>query len=104
MRGTGFFGQILAAEIVHGVFFKRDRRVTALLRTIVHQPILADVQITRAGAAAPLIRLALRDVVLKCIDASETAFLERLHFVINAPFFLTQGLELSSAVVNNANR
>ena len=71
MRGTGFFGQILAAEIVHSVFFKRDRWVTALLRTIVHQPVFADVQEAAAGAAVPGVRQSPSDILLEAVEMSE---------------------------------
>src|SRR5713226_786476 len=63
-----FFCRILAAPIGGGVFLERYARVPALLRTPVHQPVLADVEVTRAGAAPPVIFLSAGDVVLETVE------------------------------------
>lgn len=73
MRCTAFFGEIFAAHVIAGVGCQRHARIAALLRTIMHESVFADVEIARARAAAPFIRQALRDVVLKSIDAGEAA-------------------------------
>src|SRR5581483_3450427 len=92
MRSAALFGAILAADIVDCVFFKRNTRITALLRTIVHQAVFADIQITRSGAAAPLVRTPLRDVVLKPVDAGEASLFQALHRVVNLALVLIEGL------------
>src|SRR5437879_3499324 len=103
VRGAALFGQVFAANVVAGVGFERNSGVAALLRAIVHQSVFADIEIAGAGSAAPVVTFALRNVVLEGVDASEAAFLERLHFVVDAALFLAQRLQLSAAVVNDAD-
>ena len=57
--------------IFEGVLGQRLAGVAALLRAVVHQAVLADVHVARAGAATPVVRLAVRDVVLEVIEARE---------------------------------
>ena len=58
----------LAADVVDGVALERHARIAALLRAVVHQAVLADVEVARAGAAAPLVRLAVGQVVLEAAN------------------------------------
>ena len=47
------------------VFFQRNARIAALLRAVVHQAVLADVQVAASGAAPPpVVRLAGEQVSL----------------------------------------
>src|SRR5208282_217312 len=103
MRRAGFLGHVLAAYVLHGVFFQRNSRIAALLGAIMHQTVLADVQVTGPGAAAPLVGAPLGDVVLEAIDAGEAALLHRLHLVIHAALVFSQWLQLSTAIVNDAD-
>ena len=103
VRRAAFFREIFAADIVARVSLERNARIAALLRTIVHQPVFADIEIARAGAAAPVIRQTLGDVVLKRVDPREAALFQRLHLVINPPLFVAQGLQLPAAVVNDSD-
>ena len=77
VRRAAFFGEVLAADVVARVRRERNSRIAALLRAVMHQAVFADVEIARAGAAAPVIGQALRDVVLKGVDAGETALFPR---------------------------
>src|SRR5438045_2534727 len=72
MRRAGFFGEILTPQVLARIGRQRHSWISALLRTVVHKPVLADVKIAAAGAAAPIVGLALRDVVLKRVDARKT--------------------------------
>ena len=103
MRRAGFLAHVLASNIVHSVGLKWSSRIAALLGAIVHQPVLADVEVTRPGTAAPLIWPPLRNVVLETINAGEAALLHRLHLVIHPLFFFREGLQLPTAVMNDAN-
>src|SRR5580704_15780709 len=103
MRGTALLGEIFAAHVVSGVGCERHSGIAALLRAVVHQPVLTDVKVACPGAAAPFVRQALRNVVLESVDPGEAALLPRLHFVINAALFVVEWLHLSAAVVNNAD-
>src|SRR5579863_4417766 len=103
MRSAGFLSNVLATDVLQGIFLQRNPRIAALLGAVVHQTILADVQVTRPSAAAPLVRASLGDIVLEAIDAGEAALLHRLHLVIHPLLFFHEWLQLSTAVVNNAD-
>src|SRR5215467_3733394 len=104
VRGAAFFGQILAAQIFAAIFLQWNPWIATLLRAVMHQPVLADIEVACSGAAAPIVGHALGDVVLKCVDPGEAALLERLHLVINASLFVTERLQLPAAIVNDPNR
>ncbi len=104
MRGARFFRQVFAAQIVARVAREWNAGIAALLRAVVHESVLADVEITRPGAAAPVVGQAPGNVVLKRVDAGKAALFERLHFVIDAALFLAQRLQLPAAVVNDSDR
>src|SRR3954447_21191716 len=57
-------GQQLAADVVGRIGGERDAGEAALLRAPVDQPVLADVEIARAGATAPVVRLAIGEIGL----------------------------------------
>src|SRR5208282_2455402 len=103
MRRARLLGMELAAHIGKRVFLQRNGRIAALLRAVMHQPVLANIEVARSGSTAPLIRTAQRNVVLKGIHAREAAFLQPLHLVVDAPFFVVQGLNLPGAVMNNSD-
>src|SRR5216683_4804093 len=92
MRRARLLRMELAAHIGNRVFLERNGRIPALLRAVMHQAVLANIEVARPGAAAPLIRAPQRDVVLKRIYAREATFLQSLHLVVDAPFFVVQGL------------
>src|SRR5260370_18326083 len=63
--GARFFGQVFAANVSGAVLFQRNARITALLRAIMDQAILAHIQISASGAAPPpIVRLAGDQVLL----------------------------------------
>ena len=100
---AGFFRQIFATNVFGRVFLQRNGGIAALLRAIVHQAILANVEIARPGAAAPLIGAALRNIVLEAVDPGETALLHRLHLAVDPALLLIQRLQLPRAIVNDAD-
>src|SRR5882762_1014192 len=104
MRRAGLLGIEFAPQIGNGIFFEGNPRISALLRTIMHQAIFADVQIASTRAASPLVRTALGNVVLEGIDAGEAAPFELLHLVVDRAFIVFQRLQLPLAVVDNSNR
>ena len=59
-RGAAFFGEEFAVALLVGVFHERNAGIAALLRAIVDQAVFADVEVARAGAAAPVVFLAAR--------------------------------------------
>jgi len=75
MRCTGFFGEILAADIFDGVLLEWDRRKAALLGTVMNQAVFADVEVTRACSASPLVRASQRNIILEGIYSRKAALL-----------------------------
>src|ERR1019366_2751559 len=67
-RRATFFGDELPADMLDRIVRQRNRRIAALLRTVMHQAILANVQVPGAGPAFPLVLTAMSDVVLKEIE------------------------------------
>ena len=51
-----------------GVFGERHAGVAALLRAVVHQAVFADIEVARAGAAAPVVGPALGDGFLELVE------------------------------------
>src|SRR5271154_942414 len=68
VRSAGLLGQELPLHIRRHVTRERDPRIPALLRAIVHQPELADVQIPPARPATPVICLPVGNSLLKMIE------------------------------------
>ena len=85
--------------------------IAALLRAVVDQPVLADVEIPRARAAAPRVRLAVREIFLEAANARievlgdlpRAADLAR-HAVEYRTLGLTERLQAAAAVVDDADR
>src|SRR5579864_6132406 len=68
-----------------------------------NQAVLANVEISRAGTASPVVLAARGDVVLKRIDARERALAEAHDFLENLALSLTERLELPAPVVEYAH-
>src|SRR5262245_47699369 len=56
IRGARLDGFVFALEVFTRVVGERNGRVTALLRTVMNQPVFTDVQVAAARAAMPLVR------------------------------------------------
>src|SRR5215475_10145870 len=82
VRRAGLLGEILAPHMFPRVLLKGNAGIAALLGAVVHQPVLADIEIASARPAAPLVGARERNVVLKPVDAREAALFERLHLVV----------------------
>ena len=82
---------------------ERRGREAALLRAVVHQAVFADVEVPRAGAASPVVRLAVGDGFLEIVDARVMLLVQLLHFVVDTPLLATQRLQLAAAIVNDAD-
>src|SRR6185295_14631032 len=88
----------------HRVLVERLGRIAALLRTVVHQSVLANIEIARPGAAAPLVFLAIRDIVLKVVELTVAATPELLGFEIDRALLLAKRPKLAAAVMNDPHR
>jgi len=98
-----FFRKVFAAQIFGSIFFQRDARIAALLRTPVHEPILADVEVARTGAAPPIVCFALGDIVLESVDARKPALAHSHDFFEDFNLASAERFQLSLAVVQNAH-
>src|SRR5271165_1406238 len=103
VRSTALFGEELAANVGDRVLLQRYGGIATLLRAVVHQSVFADVEVTRSGAAAPLVGPAVGNVVLEPVEARVMVLLELLHLQEDIALDLAQRLELSFAVMNDAD-
>src|ERR1700731_4683139 len=90
VRGAGFFGDILPANVLASVLIERFGRIAALLRAVMHQAVLANVHVTGPGPAAPPVGCALGNGVLEVVQPGEMTVLQSLHLMINRPFALPE--------------
>src|ERR1700756_126437 len=104
MRCAGLLGQELALEVGFRVITEGNTRETALLRAVVHKPVLADVEIARPRPAAPVVRLAGGDGFLEFIETRVIALLPVAHLEVNPALLVLKRLELAIAIVNDPNR
>src|SRR5262245_59550998 len=101
----------LALDVLDGVVLQRNSRVAALLRAVVHEPLLADVEVARARAAAPVVRLAVGEVVLKAADAGVQVLHDlaraadrRRDLVEHLALRRSERLQMSRSVVDDPDR
>src|SRR5690349_2443498 len=95
--------QELALHVLGRVLRQRNAGMAALLAAVVHQPILADVQVPTASTAAPVIGLAVRNGFLKMIEPAVAAPRHGTYGVPYLALSIAQRLQLSRAVVNDAD-
>jgi len=79
-----------APDIVQRVLIERNAGSATLLRAVMHQPVLTDIQEPAAGAAVPIVRQSSPDVVLEMIEMRErkqTGF-ETPETIIDTPLLL----------------
>ena len=76
-RRAAFFCAKFALALLGRVFGQRNAGISALLRAVVDQAVLANVEIAGAGAASPIVFAARGDVVLEAVHASEGTLAER---------------------------
>src|SRR5947199_2555553 len=103
-RGAPLLRAVLALEIFHRVLFERDAGRAALLRAPVDKAVFADVEVTRSGAAAPFVRLAFGDLVLKPVEARVVAVAEFLDLLKNLFLSFAERLQCSVVVMYHADR
>src|ERR1700743_291940 len=76
VRRAGLRGKELPLHVLGSVFAQRNARKTALLRAVMHEAVFADVEVARTRPAAPVVRQALRNRLLKLIEARVAAPLQ----------------------------
>src|SRR6267154_4260952 len=68
-----------------------------------HQPVLTDIEIARAGTAAPVVRPTQRNVVLKLVEAGIAVLAQLLHLGENRLCFVVERTELTGAVMDDSD-
>src|SRR6266446_497869 len=68
-RRAKLFRRILTMAHLRRVLCQRNPRIAPLLRAPVHQPVLANVQVTRPRTAAPVVFLPTRHVMLEFVES-----------------------------------
>src|SRR5881394_1724010 len=104
MWRASLFRKVFTLDVGEGVFLKRNSGVTTLLRAIVDEAVLTDVQIARPREAFPVIRLAASQFFLEPVEAAVALFAIALDFAIDPFFTSIQGFHRTGAIVNNAER
>src|SRR5580692_6349552 len=103
-RSAALLREKFAVALLVGILRQRLAGVASLLRAVMHQAVLADVEIARAGAAAPVVLFAVGDIVLKAVDAGIAALLHSAHGQVHFALVAAQRLQLAVAIVNDADR
>src|SRR5262245_53883535 len=91
-------------QVFAGVFFERDAREAALLRAIMDEAVFADVEVTRARAAAPVVRPGVSQVVLKLIQPSELLLTAPPQLFVHLFLDSAERFQLTVPVMNHAER
>src|SRR6185295_10583829 len=97
-------GVVLANHVGRRVLLDGDAGRAALLRAVMHQPVLADVEVARARAATPLVLLARGEVVLEPPQTRVLGLRDALQLVVDLALALAQRLQEAVAVVDDADR
>src|SRR5215470_1648808 len=100
MWGAGFLCEVLALDVCECVFLQRNSRKAALLRAVVDQAIFADIEVARTGAAMPVVRSTLRQILLEPIKAAITVFAVGFDFAINTFLAAIQRLHRAVPVMD----
>src|SRR6478609_5252296 len=110
-RRAPFRRQQLAPDVLGRVAGERDAGHPALLRTPVDEAILTDVEIARAGAATPVVRLAVGKVGLETANAGIEVLEDLLapadqphHVVEHGALGAAERLQDARTVVDDADR
>src|SRR5690348_1835861 len=93
-RSTILFRPIFAMNILDAVACERNTRVAALLRTVVNQPILANIEIARTRPAPPLVRSAVGNILLKINEASKATLTPLFRRLVNVAIRFSDWFQL----------
>src|SRR5439155_7193126 len=103
-RGAGLVGKELVLEVGWCVLVERDGGVAPLLRTVVDQPVFADVEVAAAGAAAPVVGFAERYIPLEIVEPRVGGLAHSHDLEKDLLLALAQRLELPRTVVQDSDR
>ncbi len=103
MRRATLLGAVFAADIRERILGNGNPRVSPLLRAIVHQPVLADVEISCASPALPVVRYAIGNLVLELVQPRVALLRQMPNPVEDIPFQLAEWLELTTTVMDDTD-
>src|SRR5688572_1059007 len=97
---------VFPSQILGAVLLQRNPRMPALLGAPVNEAILADVDVARARAAVPLVRLAVRKVPLKpvVVRVVERGFAGRRDLLEGGPLRLLERQQPAAPIVDDPGR
>src|ERR687896_1314639 len=97
---------ILPPQIFWTVMLQRNAGPPTLLGTPMHETVFADVEVTTARTAMPVVRLAVREVLLKAavVRKIEHRRADRQNVFQNPMLAIIERLQLTMAVVDEADR
>src|ERR1700679_2044551 len=101
-RRATFLRHKLPLALLVRVLQQRNAGITALLRTVMNQAVFANVQVARAGSAAPVVFQPLGDVLLKLIDPRKRSLFQRDNFIEDLLLARAQRFQLPIVVVKNS--
>src|SRR5262245_66683755 len=79
VRSTRFLGEIFSSEIIASVMFERNSGIASLLRAVMNQAVLTDIEVASTRPAAPVVGLRIRQVVLEVVHPGITPLTQVLH-------------------------
>src|SRR5260370_7663028 len=94
-------GGVLSVAHLRRVLRQRNPRIPPLLRAPVHQPVFTNVQVARARAAAPVVFLPTRHVVLKLVESRKRSLPQLHHSFKNFLLVWPQWFQLTVVVMND---
>lgn len=100
-RSARFLSGVLALDVGECVLLERNPGIATLLRAVMNEAIFANVEVSGAGSASPIVRLSVREVVLEPIEPAVTLFSVILDLAIDALFASVERLHRAAAVVND---
>src|SRR5262245_61249486 len=93
--GARFFIIEFPLDILRGVIFEWNCRKTALLRAVMDKAVLADIEVSRACAAPPVMRPSIGQVILKFVEPRPALLAETLQLFVNPRLLRLERFELS---------
>src|SRR5262249_28750089 len=87
VRRARFFGNKFTANILNAVLLQRNCRISALLRAVMDQSILTDIQVSRPGTTAPVVWTPVGNRLLEMIEARVIPLLKFFHLQVHFALF-----------------
>src|SRR5262249_7798085 len=93
VRSACFLRKVFSFDVCFGVGRQRYSGIAALLRAVMYESVFADVQVTAARSASPLIGFAVGQVFLERVPSYVTFLSKVFHFEIEVAFDSSQWFE-----------